>query len=231
MGSTAEMKEKAKRILKGKWTQVVLMNLIPMLIAGLFLLLLLFPVIIGAIVIYSNSGNLNDVFDNVSVTIDSGGANWTDQFGGFFALFIQYGLSWTYLDLVRGKISNVNPIEANLRVFKSGKGWLTFGVAFFVTLFIGFWSILLIIPGIIKTYSYAQAGYLLNDEYDSDMSLFDYITKSRELMDGHKMDLFILELSFIGWHLLGALSFGIGYLWIRPYIETTRAVFYDEIKG
>lgn len=233
MESISDMKLEARRILKDRWSEVVLMNLIPTLILVFLLSLLFLPLIIAAFVLFIRNGDIGGVFDKVSVTINSDTSDWSSRFGGFFMVFINYGLSWTYLDLVRGNIDGkINPWQANLRVFQSGRGWITLGVAFFTTLFIGFWSMLFLVPGIIKTYSYAQAGYLVNDIDEVDqLSVFDYITESRRLMDGHKMDLFLLELSFIGWHILGVLSFGLGYLWIKPYIATTEAVFYNKLKG
>lgn len=57
------------------------------------------------------------------------------------------------------------------------------------------------------------------------------INKSRELMNGHKWEYFLLELSFIGWDLLGGLSLGIGFLWILPYIKATEAEYYRKLTG
>ena len=57
------------------------------------------------------------------------------------------------------------------------------------------------------------------------------ITESRKMMDGHKMDLFIIHLSFIGWLLLCGLTFGILYLYVGPYMQATTAAFYEQLKA
>ncbi len=63
------------------------------------------------------------------------------------------------------------------------------------------------------------------------MGALDAITESRKMMDGHKMDLFILGLSFIGWLLLVYVTFGIAAIWVGPYMQTTYANFYKMLKG
>ena len=92
-----------------------------------------------------------------------------------------------------------------------------------------FWSLLFVIPGIIKMYSYAMAPYILAD--NPDMDAMEVIDTSRNMMNGNKWSLFCLDLSFIGWHILCALSMGIGYLWLSPYIACARAHFYETVKA
>ncbi|MBN2696696.1 MAG: DUF975 family protein [Bacilli bacterium] len=89
------------------------------------------------------------------------------------------------------------------------------------------WGLLFVIPGIIKTYSYSMAFYLLLKE--PELKGEDAITKSREYMNGHKMDLFILHLSYIGWYILSAFTFGILLLWIIPKVQTTTMLYFEEI--
>jgi uncharacterized membrane protein len=84
-----------------------------------------------------------------------------------------------------------------------------------------------VIPGIIKTYSYSMAAYILQEH--PEMTPNDAITKSRELMDGNKWRLFCLHFSFIGWSFLCVFTCGIGYLWLFPYEQTAVAAFYREI--
>jgi uncharacterized membrane protein len=101
-------------------------------------------------------------------------------------------------------------------------------LGFLKNLFIILWSLLFVIPGIVKTYSYAMAYYIKYDhpEYNWKMC----IDESRRMMDGHKWRLFCLHFSFIGWELLGALAFGIGTLWVTPYKQAAEANFYDDLK-
>lgn len=96
-------------------------------------------------------------------------------------------------------------------------------------LFTGLWSLLFVIPGIVKSYSYAMTMYIMQDY--PELSGNDAITKSRQMMDGHKFDLFILDLSFIGWYLLGALTFGILIIfYVEPYRQVTRTNFYEQLR-
>jgi uncharacterized membrane protein len=89
------------------------------------------------------------------------------------------------------------------------------------------WTLLFYIPGIVKHYSYSMAYYISLDM--PHMSADDCITESRRLMDGHKAELFLLDLSFFGWYLLSFLTFGIGLLFVTPYHEMAKAVFYEEL--
>lgn len=91
------------------------------------------------------------------------------------------------------------------------------------------WSLLLIIPGIVKHYEYSMIPYILAENPDMDRK--EAFALSKQMTDGHKMDLFIMDLSFIGWYLLGALTCGIlGLLWTHPYIDCTWAEAYLSLK-
>ena len=91
------------------------------------------------------------------------------------------------------------------------------------------WALLLIVPGIIKGLSYSMTCFVLRD--NPDMKNNEAIELSMKMMDGHKLDLFILELSFIGWYILGLFTFCIGYLWLVPYEYTAIAAFYEDVKA
>lgn len=90
------------------------------------------------------------------------------------------------------------------------------------------WSLLFVIPGIVKAYSYRMVPYILSD--NPNMGADKAITLSRKMMDGNKLDTFILDLSFIGWYLLGALAFGIGILFVNPYAYATSAQLYLNLR-
>jgi uncharacterized membrane protein len=106
--------------------------------------------------------------------------------------------------------------------------WSAFKVQFLASVFTFLWMLLLIIPGIIKAYSYSMAHYILAE--NPGMSARECISRSKKMMEGHKMEAFILGLSFIGWFLLGAVTLGIAYLWIMPYMQMTMVNFYNRIK-
>lgn len=97
------------------------------------------------------------------------------------------------------------------------------------TIYIFLWTLLLIIPGLIKSYSYALTPYILVEH--PEMSANEAIEESMRLMDGHKFDLFYLQLSFIGWAILSILSLGLGIFWLIPYQMTAQAAFYRDIKN
>ena len=91
------------------------------------------------------------------------------------------------------------------------------------------WSLLFAIPGIVKSYSYAMAPYILQDSPTLDW--VDCLDESKKMMKGNKWQLFCLDCSFIGWYLLGALCFGIGVLWVYPYHYVAKANFYMALKA
>ena len=101
----------------------------------------------------------------------------------------------------------------------------------------GFWrdlivflySLLFVIPGIVKSYSYRFVPYLTEDEPDLDPQ--QILALSQEMTQGIKLDLFVLDLSFFLWYLLGAVTFNIGTYFIRPYINQTDAECYLEVRN
>jgi uncharacterized membrane protein len=99
---------------------------------------------------------------------------------------------------------------------------------FLMNFFISLWSLLLIIPGFIKFYAYALTPYILID--NPELSANQAINLSQKMMKGHKFDMFILHLSFIGWIFLSIFTFGIGLLWLLPYMMTAQAAFYQDVK-
>ena len=102
------------------------------------------------------------------------------------------------------------------------------GAYLLMLLFIFLWMLLLIIPGIIAAFSYSMTFYILAD--DPSISPMDAIDKSKAMMKGKKWKYFLLNLRFLGWALLCLLTFGIGFLWLIPYIQVSIAKFYDDIK-
>lgn len=98
-----------------------------------------------------------------------------------------------------------------------------------IQVFTFLWFLLFIIPGIIAALRYSQAFYILND--NPGMSAMEALNKSKEMMMGHKGKLFVLYLSFIGWFLLSCITCGVGFLWLVPYVQTTLANFYDDLKN
>lgn len=106
--------------------------------------------------------------------------------------------------------------------------WAAVKVNFFVSLYTFLWSLLFVIPGIVKCFSYSMAWYILAE--NKGKSAHECIEESKRMTNGHKMELFVLGLSFIGWILLGYVTCGIAYIWVYPYIQATFANAYQSLK-
>ena len=91
------------------------------------------------------------------------------------------------------------------------------------------WTLLFIVPGIIKSYEYSIIPYILAD--DPEISSKDAFKKAKQMMKGNKWRLFKLEFSFIGWFVLCVLTLGIGTFFLIPYISAANAEFYVELKN
>ena len=111
-------------------------------------------------------------------------------------------------------------------------GFDDFFSAFKVNLLTGIftflWSLLFVIPGIIKSISYSMAMYVLAE--NKGKNAMECINESKAMTEGHKMDLFLLGLSFMGWILLTIVTCGIAYIWVGPYMSTTFANAYRSLK-
>jgi uncharacterized membrane protein len=118
-----------------------------------------------------------------------------------------------YLDTFKFSVNNI---------------WTYFKLIFAIGLKVIAWSLLFIIPGIIASINYSQALFIKMD--DPNIRTFEAIRKSTELMKGYKWKYFALGLSFIGWSLLSVLTIGIGMLWVSAYYNTSRTIFYNELR-
>ena len=106
--------------------------------------------------------------------------------------------------------------------------WTGFKALFLVGLFTFLWSLLFVIPGIIKSFSYSQTMMIVAE--NKGIGAREAINRSKAMMDGRKMDYFVLGLSFIGWGLLCCITLGIASIWVGPYIQATMVNFYNDIK-
>ena len=98
-----------------------------------------------------------------------------------------------------------------------------------ITVFVALWSILFIIPGIIAGYRYRFALYNLCE--NPELGVMDALNMSKAQTKGYKLDLFVLDLTFIGWSLLCGLTLGILSIWITPYIQQTDLGYFEAIKA
>jgi uncharacterized membrane protein len=128
-----------------------------------------------------------------------------------------------YLGLTQGKEPELKDTFSGFDDFFSA-----FKVTLLVALYTFLWSLLFVIPGIVKSFSYSMSLYILAE--NKGMSAKECIERSKQMTDGHKMDLFVLMLSFIGWAFVGAITLGIAYIWITPYMQTTLVNAYNSLK-
>lgn len=140
------------------------------------------------------------------------------------SLPLAYGFTIMLLNVVRG---------SDVQLDTMGEGFKDYGrilgTMLLSSVYQFLWALLLIVPGIIKGYSYALTPYLLKDH--PELKFNAAIEESMRLMSGNKMRLFLLDLSFIGWFLLGLITFGIAFLWVTPYWNTARAAFYEDLMS
>lgn len=159
----------------------------------------------------------------------AGGVSSIPVAGSVLAIIITYPLAYgfaiLFLDLFReGKPIDIGKLFDGFKDF--GRVW---GTLILVAIYTILWTCLLIIPGIVKSYSYALTPFILKDE--PELKYNAAIEKSMRMMDGYKMKLFLLDLSFMGWMILSVLTLGIGLLFLQPYMNTARAAFYEDLKA
>ncbi len=136
---------------------------------------------------------------------------------------LSLGEAYIYLNLTRGYEPDVNVLFSGFQRFTD-----TLVLTILMRIFIFLWSLLLFVPGVIKAISYSQAYYILAEH--PEMSGKEALDASIEMMDGHKMDYFVLLLSFIPWLLLCTITCGLAVLYVYPYMDATLVNFYQTIK-
>jgi len=197
---SSQLKKAAKESLSGRWGFAVLAFLLFSIIQGV-------PNLFGSD-IDEPSSSIDLVVSLVSILLIPVGVGWT----------------WIAMSIARGEETKVTDLFEPYGMFLK-----VVGLAIVQFIFIALWTLLLIIPGIIKSFSYLLTFYILRDE--PSIGILEAITRSRQLMDGHKMEAFLLFLSFIGWALLAIVTLGLAVLWVGPYFSVTLAKFYDRVRG
>lgn len=234
-----DFREQAREALSGRWGSAVLTTLIAS--------------VLGADITMNIGSNASGVTQSVNQTVNSGNTDVSYRdllssvpvttlnyiFGAVIAVatlvivvaivqyvigsFVSLGLIQYNLDLIDGRDAELGQIFSKAPMF--GKAfWLRLRMSIFTAL----WTLLFIIPGIIKAYAYSMSGFILTE--NPEMTAKEAMEVSQKMMQGNKWRLFCLEFSFIGWKILGALSLGIGMLWVNPYCNAAIAAFYDEIS-
>lgn len=213
-----ELKDNAKQSLRGNWGWAIIVFLITAIIFDIF----------------TGAGHWLD-----ETYINYDGTNIFYQFASpigsillWIGSFIGLSRNIAFLEL-RDDQKEEKPYMAAFSVFTENRFGPELINFVLVSIFTFLWTWLLIIPGIIKAYSYSMTPYIVKDMVASDKQVgaTDGINASKELMKGHKMALFIFDLSFLGWNILAAITCGLGYLWVTPYYQTAKANFYRHIAG
>jgi len=215
LDSTSEIKREAKAQLKGKWGKMILLCLVPLVLSllivgdsGLFIELII-------------NSNENGTF---SSTVSS--------FVSFLNQFIYIGIVYTLIDYIRQQ-EPIAPLKEAFQVFTKKYFLADLVILILRNIYIFLWSLLLLIPGIIKSYAYSQSFNVYKDMTNSGrekgVTANQAITESRRIMDGHKIELFKLELSFVGWWILSIFTLGILLLWVIPYYQMCKAAFYQNL--
>lgn len=234
-----DFREKARKILEGKWIYAVFVGLVAALLGA--------PESesSGIKISWDTSTGLNmdfnlagwKVFSENIVSID-GSHFWLGAgilyavilallIGIFFYILgriIEVGYMKFNLDLYGGREAEIQTL------FGQFSNWKTIVVSNILRDFYEFVGLLLlIIPGIIIGYNYAMTDYILVEH--PEMSATEAMKCSKEMMYGNRYRLFCLELSFIGWIIVCIFTMGIGNLWLRAYTQAAKTAFYREISG
>ncbi|MDD6499751.1 MAG: DUF975 family protein [Bacteroidales bacterium] len=212
MQLNSELRAQARERLEGKWGTFVLMTFLMLVIQTI----LQIPGYIGSLLeILSPENVLASLsFSNISNILS------------LLALPLSWGLT---VSLLRNHREESVDLENLFDGFRGGRYTRVFCALFLVNLFTFLWTLLLIIPGIMKAFSYALTPYILLDE--PELTARQAITRSCEIMQGRRWKLFCLSLSFIGWGILSLLTFGIGFLWLAPYMNASIAAFYEDARA
>lgn len=212
MQLNSELRAQARERLEGKWGTFVLMTFLMLVIQTI----LQIPGYIGSLLEVLSPENVlaSLSFSNISNILS------------LLALPLSWGLT---VSLLRNHREESVDLENLFDGFRGGRYTRVFCALFLVRLFTFLWTLLLIIPGIMKAFSYALTPYILLDE--PELSARQAITRSCEIMQGRRWKLFCLSLSFIGWGILSLLTFGIGFLWLAPYMNASIAAFYEDARA
>ena len=178
--------------------------------------------------------NLSDIIagnpDNIPKEISSSVFGWYYVLNVLITIVLiplNIGVAQNVLAWSRGE--DVNKWKVLFGGFNSAKIFFKpVGVVVLNTILCALWTILLVVPGIIKGLAYSMYPYVLRDE--PDLSVWQTLKKSEAIMKGYKGKLFLMYLSFVGWFILGAFTFGILYIWLTPYVMTSTVKFYDDVR-
>ena len=208
----------ARQKLTGNWKTAVIVALIAWLLGGLLI----------------NASVGGEITINEKVYTVPSAQNWVLKlipFSGLLGILrfvlggpVQLGYVTHLLKQHDGEKTEINDLFCQFHRFGDG-----FCLMLLSILYVALWALLLIVPGIIAAFNYAMAPFIMSE--NENMTASEALRASKDLMKGHRWELFCLGFSFIGWDLVSILTLGIGALFLNPYMNTAYAAFYREISG
>lgn len=148
-------------------------------------------------------------------------------FSVFVVIPYQFGALMVFLSFVKGE-NDVN-VKCVFNAFRGRYYWKSIGVNVLLGIYVFLWTLLLVIPGVIKALSYAMAPYIIAE--NPEIGCEEAIKRSMRMMDGHKTELFVLYLVFFGLSILSVFTLGIAYLWVIPWAQSAVARFYLIVRA
>lgn len=227
MKTRKALKQEAKTLILSDYKKALGLNIVPILLIVLTGITVALALGMFTVLIFNSGDFMNSVKETSENNFDASGF-----FVNMIGIIFTSGIMYQMLDWFRGD-RDFNVVSGMFTGFKRKYVWGILMIYIIQVVFRFFWTMLFIIPGIIKSYSYSQAYYIYKDCVDkgqtSERSFVDYITMSRQLMDGHKFEYFVLQLSFIGWWLLVLFTAGLAAFWVVPYQNATMMAYYDNL--
>lgn len=152
---------------------------------------------------------------------------------GIFVLFVGISITFTLIAMFREKERKINAQADMFQVFKRDVFFKVLCLQLWQFLFLFLWTLLFVIPGIVKAFSYSQSNMILFDKLKDGTytNSRDIITESRVMMNGYKGKYFYMILSFIGWSILISITFGFAGIYVYPFAAATLVAFYENLKN
>lgn len=243
MVSRRELKHAARQKLRGHWGQAISLNIIQIVLAITASIGIAFlgGIIFGALTYFifhpdetsyhfNNCGILSN--NNITAGFNNNILNFIVS---ILVQLVGIGALFTMLDWFRTDNAKLSATRGMFTIYTKKYFLAMLCLYLIMYIFLSLWSIIFLIPAFIKHYSYSQTYFIYKDELvahpDDNPSYLNYITQSRELMDGHKTQLFLLDSSFIVWVILGIITCGIAFIWIIPYYKACQINFYRSLRG
>lgn len=223
ISTCSQLRSKGCADLKGRWSEAAMLTFVMMIV-------FIFASGIGSAIDIAVFGPSKVVFTTDADAYSLVSSNTTSCFS-YLASLLLLPMSWGYAMAFLGnrRAESDDPFGLGNLFVGYKDFWRVFSTMFISSLFLLLFYLLLIIPGIWMQMRLAMVPFILRDY--PELSGNKALRLSADMMQGHKLRLFCLELSFLGWILLCFLTLGIGFFWLSPYMCQTEANFYEEVKA